>query len=73
MPFKIQLMQELSFAEWALGKLAEDTLSCRKVVLSDEAYFWLNRLKLMSIHAIQTINVEAFTRELPAKMLQRAI
>ena len=49
--FKIQLVQELKlndlpqrriFVEWALGKLAEDPHFYRKIVLSDEAHFWLN-------------------------------
>ena len=30
------------FGEWALGKLAEDTLFYRKIVFSNEAHFWLN-------------------------------
>ena len=50
-PFKIQLMQELKpndlpqrriFCKWALGKLAEDPLLCRKMVSNDEAHLWLN-------------------------------
>ena len=48
-PSKIQLVQELkpndlphSFGGWVLGKLAEDPLFYRKIVLSDEADFWLN-------------------------------
>ena len=49
-PFKIQLVQELKlndlpqrriFGEWALGKLAEDPLHYRKIVLSYKAHFWL--------------------------------
>ena len=30
------------FSEWALGKLADDQLFYRKIVLSDETHFWLN-------------------------------
>ena len=51
-PFNIELVEELKpnvlpqrkiFGEWAPGKLAEDPLLYRKIVLSDEARFRLKQ------------------------------
>lgn len=49
--YKVQLVQQLewhdhprrrTFADWALNKLKDDPHFYRKIIFSDEAYFWLN-------------------------------
>ena len=49
--FKIKLTQELkpldyfkrrNFSNWALAKLEENEEFHRKIILSDEAHFWIN-------------------------------
>jgi hypothetical protein len=50
-PYKIQLTQALKvndhtqrrvFADWVLGQLAVDPNFAKKIIFSDEDYFWMN-------------------------------